>query len=510
VATTYELQYRLPRTEVVLSGTHSSVTDRIVSQWSGESVTQLDISVQTVADLEYSPVLELRQKFLSGYFGAVTQHADGRLRSARRSHSGQGGAAVKSLATLAGAVARGLALAEPSAGRSVQQETGDDLTVSRQYTVEHKTAADRRIDMAKLQRKAHEELLRLARRILEQPAAGSEARARMAQIQSALAALDAERRLADLHFEAWRAGTRSSVENRFELRIPVAELPTREELVTLTAPGSTEARGVPSSWQDLWQRFEIGLLATWAEERPAQPPSVIKGQSSTIQARRPDLLTLQVVRGRGELTVLGISRHFVVDKFSRLEKFDISKNVFRDTNLDVTFDDQGMLIGVSSSSTSALAGALGAASAVPDAFASGAESAGSVRDSVLEDRRASADAELGRLRQEIRMRRERIVAVEVGAMPEDAAELRHLQRAHSILEAQHKISHADPAVIGELVGHLESSWDWRGSPPNTLEIRIDGSTAAAHVQDASASGGQSTEDGADDHTDGPGARNPAL
>lgn len=503
MAATYELPYRLPRTEVVVSGTHSRVTDHIVTSWSGESITQLDITAQTAADLRSCPVLQLRQGFLSNYFGAVTQHADGRLRSARRSHSGQGGTAVKSLATLAGAVVRGLALAGTPAERPVREETGDDRVVSDQYSIECRAAFERRIEIAKLQGKAHVELIRLAGEILEKPTAAPAAKARMAQVQSALASLDAERRLADLHFEAWRAGTRSSDENRFELRIPVAALPTEiNELATLAASASTGVTGVPTSWSDLWQRFGIGLVATWGEGRKAQAQAVDNQKSSTIQARRPDHLILQIVHGRGERTVMDISHHFVADEFSRLEKFDISKNIFRDTSLEVTFDAQGMLVGLSSASTSALSGALGATATLPDAFASGAESVGYAQNSLLEGRRASADAELARLRQEIRLRQDRVVTAGLGVMPEDAAELQRLQRAQSILSAQSKISGADPALVGQLAGHSGSSWDWRGPPPTALEIRIDDST--------SASGNENTEGIGDDREASDGPRNPAL
>jgi hypothetical protein len=59
-------------------------------------------------------------------------------------------------------------------------------------------------------------------------------------------------------------------------------------------------------------------------------------------------------------------------------------------------------------------------------------------------------------------------------MPEDVAELQHLERAQSILDAQSKVTGADPALVGELAGHVESSWDYRGSLPAAVEIRIDG------------------------------------
>lgn len=499
MATTYELPYRLPRTEIVVSGMHSHINDQIVPEWSGESIRQLDIAVQTVADLRSKPVLELSQGFLKSYSGAVAQAADGRLSSAHRSYSGQGGTVVKSLATLAGAVVRGLALGKAPGARPVNEETGDDRRVSEAYAVQCEKASDRRINIAKLQRKAHEELISLARQMVEKPAAAAGAKARMAQVQSALASLDSERRLADLHFEAWRAGTRSSVENRFELRIPVADLPATTS-GTDQAPAGESESGAPTSLCDLWQRFGIGLLATWAGCREGQPQAVDGQKSSTIQARRPDHLTVQVVLGQGEQTVLDISHHLVVDEFSRLEKFDISRNIFRETSLAVTFDAQGMLVGVSSSSTSALAGALGAAAAVPAALASGVDSAGSAQSSLVEGRRASADAELARLRQEIRSRQERIVAVGTGTLPEDVAELQRLQRAQSILDAQSRTSGADPALVTQLAGHLGSSPDWRGLPPTALEIRIDSGTAPPGVNNAENTGGEEEGSGDSDDT----------
>jgi hypothetical protein len=497
VATTYELPYRLPRTEIVVSGIHSYLDDQIVPEWSGESIRQLDIAVQTVADLRSKPVLELSQRFLSNYSGAVTQHADGRLSSAQRSHSGQGGTVIKSLATLAGAVARGLALATAPEGRPVNKETGDDRQVSERYAVQCREASDRRSKIARLQREAHKELVRLAEQVLEKTGTAARAKARMAEIQSALASLDSERRLAELHFEAWRASTRSSVENRFELRIPVAELPaTTSDLEASQSPAGERMNGVPASLHDLWQRFGIGLLATWGDGRELQPQAVDDLKPSTIiQARHPDHLTLEVVHGQREQTVLDISHHLAVDEFSRLEKFDISRNIFRETRLEVTFDAQGMLIGASSSSTSALAGALGTAAAIPGALASGADSTGSVQTSLFEGRRASADAELARLRQEIRSRQERIVAVGAGILPEDAAELQRLRRFQSILDAQSRTSGADPALVSELAGHLGNSWDWRGLPSTALEIRIDGGTPASGIESTENTGGEEDSGG---------------
>lgn len=161
----------------------------------------------------------------------------------------------------------------------------------------------------------------------------------------------------------------------------------------------------------------------------------------------------------------------------------------------MTFDGQGMLVGVATSRTSALSGALEAAASAPGAFASGAESVGHVQKSLFEGRRASADAELARLGKDIGLRQQRVVAG--GVLPEDVAELQQLQRAQSILNAQRTVSGADPALVGEFARHVEASWDNRG--PAAVEIRIAGPAA----------GQQSSRDG-DDSSPGGSTSNPAL
>jgi hypothetical protein len=345
-----------------------------------------------------------------------------------------------------------LALAAAPAERSVKIETGDDEEVFDHYHTKYKAESQHRIAIAQVQREAHRKIVDLARDILNKPAEEAKvARVRLAEVRTALSALNSERQLAELHFESWRAGTRSSVDNRFELRIAVADLPaTIDKLPISDAAASANFGSVPRDWRDLWQRFDIGLLAAWENHRKDQPQPVESGPSPTIQARRPDRLTLEIARGREPTTVIGISHHLVVDEYSDLARFEMSKNIFRKNGLEVTFDARGMLVGLSSSSTSALSSALAAAAAAPGAFASGADFVGRAQNSLLEGRRASADAELARLRQDIKQRRERVVAVSAGILPEDIAALQQLERAQSILDAQSKVTGADPAFVGEL------------------------------------------------------------
>jgi hypothetical protein len=298
-----------------------------------------------------------------------------------------------------------------------------------------------------------------------------------AEVRAALALLDSERQQADLHFDAWRATTISVIENKFELRIPVADLPASVDGLAISDPAAAQTTGIPTDVRDLWRRFEIGLIGAWDAPRQVHAQAVDTNPSSKILARRADSLTLRLIQGHEDKTVLDVTTHLVVDEFSKLEAFDISENIFHDNNLEVTFDAEGMLVGVSASGTSALAGALGAVAAVPGAFASGAESVKKVQESI-DGRRASADAERARLQGDIKLRQERILRAGLGITQDDLVDLKGLQRARSVLDAQSKVSGADPVLVTELAAHAGGSWG-RASLPSALEIRIDGAAPAS-------------------------------
>lgn len=99
---------------------------------------------------------------------------------------------------------------------------------------------------------------------------------------------------------------------------------------SLPTPPTTDAKrsGAPTDCRDLWQRFQIGLLATRGAGRKDQPQAVGGEKSSSIQGRRPDSLTLNVVQGHDPRMITDISHHLVVDEYSKLEAFDITAETF--------------------------------------------------------------------------------------------------------------------------------------------------------------------------------------
>ena len=137
--------------------------------------------------------------------------------------------------------------------------------------------------------------------------------------------------------------------------------------------------------------------------------------------------------------------------------FDINKNFFRITSLEVAFDVDGMLVGLSSASTSAVSTALEAAAGASAAFTAGAESVQHAQKALLETKRTTAAAELSRARHEIERHQDRLLAVGPGATLR-IQRLRNRLHVRSILEAQSRVSGADPALAGEIARHSTAGW----------------------------------------------------
>src|SRR4051794_17097643 len=356
--------YRLPRTELVISGVLRTSTDALTLVGGKPEVTRSlvssEVKLVTSADLEYERTLTPPKNPLGTYKGSFGVTADGRLSSAAFDATGELGAIIKSVASLAGTALALVALGGPAAA-------ADDPVLAA-YRAAYEPEADVLIKL-RSQRKTVEAQLRTALTTAVEDG-GDLAEPR--RLRSLLALIDERLVPAEAHFNAWRAEKITTVDAAFELRVALTDIPASVK-GEWGGGGAAVVEGVPGSLEQLWKGYGVGVECTWLTTRNSTAPTV-NAKSDHVYARVPDLLELRVMKSSGtEAIESSRARAVVADKHSKITDYKLETSHLGHKSLALTFDADGFVSVVGVEGSSAIAAGLAAATGGVEGFTAGVE-----------------------------------------------------------------------------------------------------------------------------------------
>jgi hypothetical protein len=452
------ISYRLPRAELVVSGTVRRTRDTILggpplAQQPAALVSHIFALRHVAGPGSYD--VTLPRGWLRAFKGSFSYTPDRRLTAASAESTGQVGTILTAAATITGAVvAAGVALDDQSADDPVKKRYGD----------ENQQVQNRHEQIVQLLDRVGQAELEVTDRALTDPADTPMLAARWDLLQRVRQSLESELSVLGAHFDAWHAGLTETVDEVFEFAVPLTALET--SVGPLGSACSQESPKVPENLGELWTRYGVGVTAAWATGRGSQNVPV-EPSSSQIATRVPDLVTLSVIEHRhGEAVVTASERHLVVDDYSQVKCFTLDKSRFGRRSLALTFDDQGMLTGVAVEGSASLADAASAAGQLPGAFSSGVSSLNTAVSGLATARRAAQDAQLAQVKQQVDLEQQKITQAGLLATAADAARLQRLQQLQAILTTQTAISQADPRLVSLLGTGTGPDLDWYQAPAN--------------------------------------------
>lgn len=437
---TRTISYRLPRAELVVSGTVRRSRDTLLEDETtlAEQPTALvsrAFVLRHVASVDEYAVA-LPHGWLRTFKGSFSYTLDRRLVSAMAESTGQAGTILTAAATVAGtALGAGVALSTP--------ETEDP--VEGKYQENNQEAGARRQRLATLLNEVQEAQLTVAEEVLADPTDQGALRARWDLLQQVRQSLESDLNVLDTHFAAWRAGTIETVDESFEFTVPLTELKgTAGELGEACNTDSPEA---PKTLPDLWRQYGVGVTAAWGAGRTNNLVPVT-AKTSQIATRLPDLVTLSIVEHQhGVPVITASSRHLVIDDRSKVEYFPLEKSLFGRRSLALTFNDDGIVTGIAVEGAANLAEAASAVGQLPTAVASGLGSLNTTVSGLTTARRAAQEAELAQVKQQVELEQQRLTKAGLQATAADAARLQRLQQVKALLDSQTAIGKADPRLL---------------------------------------------------------------
>jgi hypothetical protein len=439
---TYTISYRLPRAELVVSGTVRRSRDTLLDETplAGQPaalVSRAFVLRHVAGGDEY--VLTLPHGILRTFKGSFSFTPDRRLVSAVAESTGQAGTILTAAATVAGAAL--------GAGVALSTSEGED-PVEGKYQEDSPEVAARRQRIATLLSEVQEAQVTVAEEVLADPADPGSLRARWDLLQEVRQSLESDLGVLDAHFAAWHAGTIETADESFEFTVPLTELKS-----TAGEPGeacTTELPDAPKTLPDLWRRYGVGVSVTWGAGRSDKQIPVTP-QASQIATRIPDLVMVSIVEHQqGVPVVTASSRHLVMDDQSKTEYFLLEKSLFGRRSLALTFEDDGIVTGVAVEGAASLAEAASAIGQLPAAVASGLGSLNTTVSGVATARRAAQEAELAQVKQQVELEQQRITKAGLQATAADAARLQRLQQVKALLDTQTAIGKADPRLLTPL------------------------------------------------------------
>lgn len=403
--------YRLPTSFVVVTGTVERTIDQLTQPY-GESAPDLrlkeySVSVACEGDGPTYLVAPARGNWLWSYKGSFATTVDGRLTSASTESSGTLSTVVSSMVGVAGAVlgvGAMLATEGPAASPEdthLEAALGADQRELRWYARDHPAEYELAKGLAARAVQLRADLIDAIRKEFAEGAGPNES-----DRISALKDLTDEALVRSrTQYAAWREGTRTSVEDRFEIRQRMHDVPIRlpdpgaesaySDPVSINPAGDSCAE-LPTDLADLWLRFGVGITATWpGDDRRARAPQgkLAPGngsESEHVLIRTPDPVELSVTTrapipnsGRYQRSVISRSRHWVADANSVHHWFKLEKSVWGRRSLTLAFDTDGFLSGVSTDADASLPTSLTTLTESPDAVTRALESVTRAQSALL-------------------------------------------------------------------------------------------------------------------------------
>ena len=458
------ITYRLPGTQLVVTGVIKTLTDELTivdeEPKTTATLTSSTVKLVTSADLSASLTLSPPTGWYFTYKGSFGIAPDGRLTAASSDVTGEGGAILKSLASLAGTALSIAALAATDAPKDDADNENIAAAYLGDYPKEHAVFMGLRRARRKLGVQLADEIAKVAD--------GGGDLAELRRLRALLAIVGDQLVAADAHFRAWRSSKITTVEESFELRVALVDIPA--SVAGWGGGASVAGGGVPTSLEELWKRYGIGVEASWLEgagpKKRADVEAVTVGSSAdVVYTRVPELLELRLVKPDGARVVeTGRQRAMVADDRSTITEHKLEKSFFGRKSLALTFDGDGFVSNVAVEGSSGLAAGLSAATGAVEGFTGGVEGGTKAFKAISAAGSASLDAELARVTAETGLREKQLLASGLDATSADAVELKRLEQLQGILDAQTKISGVNPALVAELAKRADGDLAWYRTP----------------------------------------------
>ena len=480
-----DVRYRLPRTQVVISGAIKRTFDQDMD--SGKTLATMpaalvahSVELRTLGEQRYRTV-EVKGGWLREYKASFSQTDDLRLTKASSETTGTVDTLISAAAKIGGTVASiaAAALAEaPDASRASYAEKYANESAEQARLVAQKATVRAKINA-------------LDAAVIETPAHTAQLSPQIRQLRDIERSIIDRLTILDAHYSAWHATRITSVTDTFELVVELANVPTSipdaNDLERWGRPLVVESPDGPTTLKHLWERYGLGVFATFLRNRNKHPVE-IPGGADKIVARFAEDMTLSVVECVEKIPVVSSrSRFSVGDEYSPIQTFELKKSLFGKRSIDLAFSADGFLTGVDTEGTAALSTAATALSGVPGDIATGVESYGKIATGLATAKRAGLDAELARVKAEVELRQQQILAAGLDSTTADATRLTRLTQLQGILESQAAISKIDPTLVGAARTGT-TDLDWYQEPPAATPTPAAEQTLTIVLQQAGSSG----------------------
>lgn len=461
-----QFTYRLPCAVAVVSGTVRRVTDLDVGTALGDTRAELlnkTVEIRHQADDAFVVTGTVKGGWFFQYKASFAMKEDGRLTKASSEATGAGAEVISAGATLTGfAMAAAPVVFDPSA---------QELEMKRKaaYLADHEDVAKERTSLAKRRDDLRTKIGVLEDALIADSGSAMALRPQLQALRETERLMSERIATLDVHYSVWLAGRRTTIDEEFEFVIPLAELrETLEDVTTAhgVALSDKESKGIPSTAGDLWRRYGLAVLLAWTRTRTRQPQAPVASAASTkVLAREAEPVVIKVVEHQNERPVItSTSRHLVADATSPQHEYELKRTFFGRRSLAISFSDNGYLSGLDAEGAAVLGEAAKSLSGAPAALGSGVDSFNKLSSGLTTARQAGLTSELARVKAEVELRQQRLVAAGLDVTTGDATRLARLTQLKDILEAQTAIKGTDPALVAALKEAAGHDLDWYTAP----------------------------------------------
>jgi hypothetical protein len=332
----------------------------------------------------------------------------------------------------------------------------------------HEQVADERSELAEERTRLRTKLRELEAALIDDPGNSATLRPQLQALRETQRLLDEWIAALDAHYAAWLAGRVTSVDDQFELVVQLADLPATIEDADAKFEGKafsdTSPGAVTDGPGDLWRRYGLAVLAQWARKRMGAD-QVVTAEFDDLVAREAEPITISVVEHVSEQPVVtSRSRHLVADTRSPLRVYRLKRTWFGRRSLALSFSENGYLSGVDAEGAAVLGEAAKALAGTPAALGSGVESFTKLQSGLATARQAGLAAEMSRVKSQVELRQQEIVAAGLDVTAGDAARLARLNQLKEIFEAQTAIKDVDPSLVAAAKAAAVDDLSWYSAP----------------------------------------------
>ena len=467
------LIYRLPMSRVRFTGTRTQTVDTVLGDSvSREATAQLGIAADTKGPLS----LDLDPDLLADSAAKFQLTEDGRLTGATMSVTGQGTAIVSGLVGVVGTVvgvavraATGAAVMNVTEGaKGATVPTSAEL-IEAAYARDRKADADRRkaamATLGDLRVALHTALAQLA---TDRPREAAATGRRVARLAAAISVAESDVDRENAAMKVWRDSTIKTTAVAYTIDVTLDELRASDIVVRdgkmfVPSPRDDHQAAAQAKVSDGWDKLGCLVVVKDDPSYEHHEPTVIgRRDSKHVVVRDPRPATLQFYE-RSDTDAATLVREepaLVVDGTSHEQWIAADRAVFGKHARGLTFTSDGLLTGVDHGTSSELAGAAGALSAMPGGFATALETVGKLSGTLESLRSAGSEAALQQVKRRVDTRTQELALEGLEKTSKDYAEL-ELLKQQAAMKQQRDIAfpaQPGPDPVGEEIAALRQQY----------------------------------------------------